>query len=369
MSRLKCLPFTPFCILSLCLSSPRLSAQTARVVPASAATTGGNTFSFPPFVVDAGLMQQLVDGSKLSVRSSLIRAIAYRHQTGNSGTVLGRRIPRLIVRLGHSKRSPATMASTFAQNRSGRMITVFSGAYNLPTQTGTGVKPWNIAWKLANPFAYLNVNGDLLVEIEMPGNAQNKFRYALDAFVSGTSGSHRSFGTKGPFKTGDRYNMFSSLDQLRPGGEAKLQVVLLKQAYPALAIYGASKQRFGAFTLPLDLGRAGAPLNFLYVSMDLVLPMQVRMIAPGSFSASMVLPLPNLSALAGATLYGQTFFVDRPSNALGLVFSNATEMILGGGPAAPTNAVHGLDTSRPSGGFVFPGRTGAPVIRLTGAFN
>lgn len=357
-------------ILPLLLLSTPLPAQQSRVIPASTANSGGNAASFPPFVVDAGLMQQIIEGSALSVRSSLINSLAYRRDTNGGGVLPGRRIPSLTIRMGTAKRSPATMSSTFADNRSGRLVTLFSGSYNLPTQAAVrGVGPWNIVWKFTNPFVYLNTKGHLLIEIEMPGNARTKFRYTLDGFMAGTTGSTKSFGSKGRFKTADRFNMFSSADGLRPGGEAKMDVVLLKQNYPAFAIYGASNRNFGPIPLPLDLGPLGAPGNLLHVSFDIMFPIPTRRIAATSFSARAVLPLPNLVALEGATLYGQTFFLDIPSNALGLVFSNGTRMTLGKGKAAPFQTVHGLNTNFPHGGFAFFGKTGGPIPRLTGSFN
>ncbi len=262
------------------------------------------------------------------------------------------------------------MSTVLKANRTAAMTTVFDGAWVLPSQTTTTkVGPWNIGWRWARPFVFKNTSGNLLIEIEMPGPAKTKYRYSVDSFVSGTMGSHRSFGTKGRFVGGDRFNMFSSLDQLRPGGEAVMRVVNLKKGYPALAVYGFSRTKWGSLKLPFDLKSLGAPTNSLQVSMDILLPVAPWKIAPGLWNVRAVLPVPNLATLAGKKFYGQTLFLDPPSNALGLVFSNSTEMTLGKGPAADVAAVHSLDAKLGFGGFVNVGRSGGPVLRLTGSFQ
>ena len=356
----------PTSLLTLTLLSCTLCAQT-KVFPV-AATSSGNSSSFPPFVVDGGLLQEIVAGSTISTRSATLSGLQLRSGRANSAT--GRKIPRLIVRLAHTTRSPATMSTNIKANRTSVPTTVFDGAYALPAQsTTTAAGPWNIGWKWSRPFVFQNSLGNLLIEIEMPGPATTKFRYAVDSFVAGTRGKHVSFGTKGKFAGGDNFNMFSNLDQLRPGGEATMRVVNLKQGYPAIAIYGLSKSQWGTLRLPFDLKGLGAPDNALQVSMDILFPVAPWQIATNLWNLRAVLPLPNLASLGGKKLYGQTFFFDRSSNALGLVFSNATEMTLGSGPATDVSAIHLLDTKLGFGGFVHPGQTGGPVIRLTGSFN
>jgi len=353
-------------MVALAAASCTLCAQT-KVFPA-AATKAGNTSSFPPFVVDGGVLQEIISGPKISTKGANLTGLEMRAAPGN--TVSGRKIPRLIIRIGHTARSPATMSTVLKANRTAAMTTVFDGAWVLPSQTTTTkVGPWNIAWRWARPFVFKNTSGNLLIEIEMPGPAKTKFRYSVDSFVSGTMGSHRSFGTKGRFVGGDRFNMFSSLDQLRPGGEAVMRVVNLKKGYPALAVYGFSRTKWGPIKLPFDLKGLGAPTNSLQVSMDILLPVAPWKIAPGLWNLRAVLTVPNLATLAGKKFYGQTLFLDPPSNALGLVFSNATEMTLGKGSAADAAAVHSLDTKLGFGGFVNTGRSGGPVLRLTGSFQ
>jgi len=118
---------------------------------------------------------------------------------------------------------------------------------------------------------------------------------------------------------------------LRPGGSVSLQATTTtfspRPTY-ALIVIGASRTRFGPIALPLDLTRFGAGGNHLYVSMDVVVsvtPIQTHI----SLDARLTIPIPNQRSLEGAQLFAQSIYPHAPSNALGLVYSNAAYAIIG----------------------------------------
>lgn len=339
----------------------------SRVVPAAAANAG-NARSFPPFVTEAGRLQVVVDRNELRARSAFISAIAFRKDSA-AAAYRGRTLSLVKVGLGHAFRPAGRMSTKFRRNRSGPVQVLFAGSLALPDQKA-GVAPWwNVVLPLRNPFLWGSRAGDLLLEIEMPGHAQRVFGYAVDAYVQGRAGSHGVFGARGPFARGDRYSAFTQLDQLRPGGELILHSVGLTRPYPTHAILGVSRTRFGSTPLPLDLAPFGAPKNFLHVSIDAVVPAPIERVDTSHYRARALVEIPADPSLAGRTIYAQNVSLDPASNALGAVFSNGMRATLGSGPTAPIQALFATNSITQYGGFVFPGRTGGPVLRIVGVFR
>lgn len=344
-----------------------LGQQQARIVPVAAAKAG-NARSFPPFVTDAGRLQVVVDRNELRASSAFVSAVAFR-KDATAAAYSGRTLSQVKVGLGHAFRPVARMSTKFRRNRTGPVQVLFAGSLSLPAQKA-GVAPWwNVVLPLRSPFLWVSRAGDLLLEIEMPGHAQRTFRYAVDGYVVGRAGSHGVFGSRGPFAAGDRYSAFTQLDQLRPGGELMLHTVGLSRPYPTYAILGISRTRFGALALPFDLAGLGAPKNFLHVSVDAVTPAPIERVDTSRYRARAVVEIPLDPSLAGRTVYAQNVSLDAASNALGAVFSNGIRATLGSGPTAPVQALFATNTVTQYGGFVFPGRSGAPVLRITGTFR
>ncbi len=89
-------------------------------------------------------------------------------------------------------------------------------------------------------------------------------------------------------------------------------------------VTGWSNQRVGAFLLPVGLATFGMPGCHARVSTDLIVP-----VAGASNTATFTLPVPQNSALLGATLYQQGFAIDPAANAAGLTASNAVRVTIG----------------------------------------
>jgi hypothetical protein len=103
----------------------------------------------------------------------------------------------------------------------------------------------------------------------VPGQAQQKIQYPLDAVNSGVASVTR--GTPGLF--GDNSQSVLSLanpSQAQPGGSIQLLNRSLTQNYPTVHVYGFSNQSYGPLTLPLDLTPFGAPGNQLENALDLI---------------------------------------------------------------------------------------------------
>ncbi len=89
-------------------------------------------------------------------------------------------------------------------------------------------------------------------------------------------------------------------------------------------VLGASRSSWLGIALPVDLTVLGAPGCSLLVSAD-----QILALANVSGTAQWQLPIPNLAALLGGTLFQQALVVDAGANALGASFSNATMATIG----------------------------------------
>ncbi len=93
----------------------------------------------------------------------------------------------------------------------------------------------------------------------------------------------------------------------------------------AVLLFGASNAKWGAFTLPLNLGFLGAAKCALLVSPDLLAPVPIS--APGGVSFPVRLP-PDRTLL-GKRLHNQWMVLDLGANRLGWIFSNGGTSTIG----------------------------------------
>lgn len=92
----------------------------------------------------------------------------------------------------------------------------------------------------------------------------------------------------------------------------------------AVALFGLSSQRIGSVSLPLDLRVIGMGGCMLYQSTELT-----RVLATSNGTAPILIPLPMMPQLAGATFYAQGLVLDRAANPAGMTVSNAAGLHLG----------------------------------------
>jgi len=318
-----------------------------------------------PFGYSAGRTQQLIHGDQVATSVGLIHEFSYRQDAWLSPTAKGRQIPRVIVTMGTTSVQPGNMSLDFAANRTPAMTKVFDGPLTLPAPGTGSPRPFDIRIKLSAPYAYLPTQGNLLLELEIPGKG-TLTGYVVDAAVAIPGGSNTTFGVHGPFAMGDKLS-YKNLDatQLRSGGGIEVGASGLKNMYASVATFGFSKTKFGNLTLPLDLGVLGASKNYLYTSMELVLPLPLRGMFIG-YGGSTRLPIPRIAGLGGLEMFSQSIFLDQKANRLGLVFSNRVDMKMGSGQRF-TQQIVSEDSTSAKGSRL--GEAIGNVIQFAGMFR
>jgi hypothetical protein len=355
--------------LAVLLSSALLAAQT-RIVPPHAAAADLNDQCHFPFIYEFTRVQQLFNGGVICNTAAAITGFSMRRDAADPRSYNGRAV-NLTLLLGYSSNSAATMSTTFASNRAGQQTTVFQGNYSLPNQPPvTPIAPWNVGWTLSQPFPYLRSNGNLLIEWVIPGVANQKFEYPLDAERIAIAGSSQVLGTHGPFLTGGRptFSMTSQTSQLVPGGSVTLTESGLAQSYPAILFLGSSATSWLGLTLPFDLTVVGAPNNNLYTGVQISFGVPITLMG-NTWGGNWTQGLPNDPGLGGRSLHAQMYFVHPPSNQLGLVFSNGLTLNIGGG--IPYTESLGASDSNAADGFLWfgTGAAGGPAVLFTGSFS
>lgn len=354
---------------AVCLPCPA-SAQSTKELPASAKDADSNTSSFYPFSTDNGRFQHLIAGSAITDTTATVRSFSYRRDLGATNYYYARQIPNLKVWVGYTNKTQRTMSQTFADNR-GAQALVFSGKYDLPAIKPDKPALWNLTIKFPSPITYDRSKGNLLIEMEMPGITSRRYVYAVDAHGGGGGGVAISFGTNGAFASKEAYGVSSSNDYLMyPGGRLTVNAFGLKSAYPTLLLLGFSNTKFGALTLPFDLGPFGGTNQTLYVSPDLVVPL-----TPGkngaAFEVNALVPVPGVTLTTQVSLFAQFLFVDPSTNPLGLVGSSALELKIDPKVGSPSQSVGAIDSSATRGVFALgTAIIGGPAIQLEGfGFN
>ncbi len=355
-------------VFFLSLSAGGLYAQQVRVVPWGLEKTDGNSSTAYPFGYTTGRTQVVFDGATLCSHTAILMGLALRRDARGTNTYKARVVPSLKLSLGQTRVTPSTMSATFASNRTGPMTVVFpAGSFHLPALPPSNPGTFSVKWSWKVPFVFSRSKGNLLVEWEIPG-PPGKSEYFMDAHGSRFMGGRASlYGKGGAFAGSDPYSVWCpSPGALRPAGTLSLAASGLKKAYTAVAIVGTSRTSFGSLSLPFDLGPLGAPGNSLYARPTFLFSLPLSQ-SGGSYGGSLSLPLPADPWFGGAKFYGQVFFADKASNALGLVFSRGVELNLG--LATPPVQLLGTYDATRAKGYMNLARPMGQVIQFTGVFS
>lgn len=369
-------PSTVF-LLALGAVAGSVSAQTAEVaIPSISADTDAQQSLAYPFGHDGFRFQQVIDGTAVAPTFALIQEIAFRADR-LTAPLNAHTIPNVSIWMGTTSATPQSMSTSFATNRaSGTQTLVFQGTVNLPAQPAieTGVLPWNIVIPLATPFPFTTGTGNLLLEIEAANAPFTPNFYELDAAEPG--GTVLPFGERGPVASGDTINLIGhhGVDlrpaQIVPGGSIQISTTTFFSQYAGALMIGFSNSNIGGAPLPLDLGVIGAPGNKLYQDVALSIPLTNW---NGTFignETTTILSLPNDPSLEGIAFYAQSGVIDIPSNALGLVTSEALEVVVGGNVVFPLQALVSPDPTATTGSlatvFGDPTRPVGTALRFTG---
>ncbi|MEZ5988652.1 MAG: hypothetical protein R3F30_05935 [Planctomycetota bacterium] len=356
----------PVMIAALCLVP--LGAQGSRVVPADLTTTPGNQDSVLPLTLGTFRFQQIYEGSTIASTAAIIQDLSFRRGTISSSSYSSVTLQNVVALCGPTKVSPGSISTTFAANVGASQTKVFSGNWTLPAQPmQPGLGPFNVTLKFSQPYRYLRSGDHLLLELQA-SSSTTAVIYQVDASTGASGGTVRLYGSKGALKSGPYAFGCTATGALMRGGRAVLELSL-PAAYPVVGIFGVSDRAWGPVSLPLDLTAFGAPGNLLYASVDVAVPFSLAQ-ATNGWDGVGVLPLPDVPAAVGVTLYGQAVIVDPTSNKLGLVMTDAVALTTPTGTTAPYASIFGLSPTS-STGFLIPlanNLFGGIVTRFGGVF-
>lgn len=337
------------------LSLP-VTAQFKTVVPASAATTEGNTFDIRPFGLERVRTTQLIPLAALGItRGRQITEVAYRRDGSvlRTRSLVRRRTRNWSLRLGNIDTTVTAGRQFDPANPTGRYIGPGSGRnslieyYNaipnwptLPPVVGS-TAPFSIRFKLRSPFT---VQGPRAIAVDhyLYGANAAQTQYYIDAVRSDVDrGTVTNFGKSCP--THDVHNRSYAVAS-NPGGDpAEFGIFGAAPNAPALLVLGASRTLWGTIPLPLGLEALGLKGCSILVSQDVNLA--TRMLSTGS--ARVRVQIPASAALAGVTTYAQWTVLDTQlSNIIPLTFSDAVEMTTGrtvGSAGLATSMLYGAN--------------------------
>ena len=148
--------------------------------------------------------------------------------------------------------------------------------------------------------------------------------FGIPPFERKHPGSTTTFGagcSSGPRTAPLGHTVAGDLEIGRP---LTLQVHHAVTGSPAFVYLGFSNQSAGGLPLPFDLGYAGAPGCSLLVDPAVTLP------TSGQRVRSATVQLPHDLSLVGTRVFTQAAAVAPGANALGMLYSNGAETVVGG---------------------------------------
>ena len=354
-----CLPLVV--AMTALLASPA-AAQRTKVLPSSAASTGGNSGTPFPFGFGSGRVQQIWLGSAVTKSVAVINGFSYRLDENLRSPLAKRDLNNVTIKIGPTTVAPSKMANAFSANLTGTMTTVLNNkTFSAPAQPiPSNPAKFNINVNLARPFIFVPAKNDnLVIEWTVPGQS-SKANYILDAIATTTlGGSVNPFGNPGQFSGPELWSFSAKRNTLRQGGTLDITAGSFRKRYNAGLILGLSNKKWNGINLPLSLAPNGAPKNSLYVSMDVLLPYAPTLSLVGFWKHNVMIPIPVNSRLSGLTFYAQSHFGDSAANAMGLVTSQGLALTLptgtGPGTGPITAAVGHYDSTKSAGSANQPG--------------
>ncbi len=166
------------------------AAQGTKVLPSTAASTGGNSGTPFPFGFGSGRVQQIWLGSAVTKSVAVINGFSYRLDENSRSSLAKRDLNNVTIKIGPTTVAPSAMSNTFSTNLTGTMTTVLNNkTFSAPAQPiPSSPAKFNINVNLAQPFVFVPAtNGNLAVEWTVPGQP-SKANYILDAVATTTSG-------------------------------------------------------------------------------------------------------------------------------------------------------------------------------------
>lgn len=366
-------------VLSSCFAGAApVLGQGAAVIPPGAATRDGNSIDREPFGYDRVRHVQYVHRSLLgSVPTGRnLRAIAYRRDASYARTATLRRVgrgakvkPVWTVQLGNVPMTANVQNPpvTFPRQGQSGFTVVINGRTmdfpDLPPPPASGPAPWTIKFPFDRPFVYQGAH--LAVDHFVYESVNQGYSYYVDA-VESSPGSGGRAGLISPTSLGCPRGQNRARGLAPNPGAGDLEFFLFG-AVPrnrVFACLGAGTQSWGGLKLPYDLGAFGLVGCKIYTDWSVVVPTRATSAGTAEFRT----PVPAMTTLLGASLFGQWVAVDHRVNpSFPFASSDGIRFTLGkqlGGESYNTSVVSGTgNVARGRVGYVQPGR--GPVFQLS----
>ena len=363
--------------LMLATSAAALAQTTNSQLVLPAAARGVEAASHDPDLVGEfhGRTQLVIDRAQLGAFTTTpIRRIAFRRDV-----TLNETLPKgfvggwidLEIYASWTKADARAPSAAFAHNRGSSPQLVYKGAYQVPSspKLASTVKVASFDPKISanivlqSPIQVAK-SGNLCLEIVTRPTQGKKApqSWIVDAHHERLTSSVVHFGDSCWRNVAGPEDASIAAEHLVVGSSL-LAFTTGPKVGPALLFVGASKTRFGAFPLPIDLGILGATGCKLYVSNEIVAATLMQSYAGYPIGEARIdLPLPVLPQIMGLPLHSQWLFFTPGRNRLGLSTSNgATAVIAPKRPSLGIAMIKSYDDAAATG-RVYVDR--APVFQL-----
>ncbi len=333
-----------------CPGSSAAQVGASAVAPRAAQRVFGNTASIHGLGWKPHRLQQVFAADAVP-STFFARALQFRQDDRTFFTAVRNYWARLEISLGLTRKSPLTIASSFRANRTDPMTVVLpSTRVNLPdfVAVNKSATNWNVRIPLARPFVYAaTAERNLLLDIVHVQNAAgnssayyyvdavlDRTTYPVSRVFAATTTATRGFvgygfgavvGFLEPLANAARPRLEWS-GEFVVGRPVSLQVAQAPARTVGLIYLGFSDRRWGAFRLPLDLTKIGAP-GCAILTGALV---TAAVVTDGHGVGRLRSAVPALPGLVGATVFYQGMLIDLKANQLGLTFTNGLRVVFGG---------------------------------------
>ena len=339
--------------LSLPLLSSTLSAQSQAIFP-SWAKAKGNSQNTLPFAGAPMRYQQkyLASDLKKTIKGGAVRLVGLNFRSKTRGYT-GKSVTLEI----YLAKAPSLVTSVFESNLIQKVLVVPRTTLNLPS-SGT------LSWVLPIPFKRnytWDGQSDLMMEVRIYKNGNNNkpFLYFFDSVVGGpterlyatgatsTFAQFRQSGSglvtrfdfiggavvpygKGCVGDGNVVPQASVRGVPVLGNTILIDLTSARPQAAAVFLLGASKTKWGTFTLPIDLTVLGAKGCSLLTGPIFFIPTTTIGGAPGTGTASLKVQIPPIVSLRGLSLFGQWMVNDKVTGrSFPYSFSNGIELRIG----------------------------------------
>jgi len=210
-----------FSTLALGLASA-VAAQTTQVLPASAATTEGNSNNIYPWGTTTIRVQHCYDSSHIPAPGPIIIQRLRIRADGGTNTWAGGTFTNATVTMSTATADYSALSTTFAANHGKDMTKVYSGNITVKPNgpSGTPRPNYYIDVPFQNNFLYDPAGGDLLIDVQINGLTGTTFR--SDACSGSAYKCSRVYNTGSATATtgtfGNNYGIVCAIDYIPAQG-------------------------------------------------------------------------------------------------------------------------------------------------------